>query len=161
MRRTFVRGCWIINAQLSSCQKKSRRNTLRFFWCAFNCLILPTNGNHPLYTNTNPITRYSKAEMTATVSEYGSCVLTWSMWSEAAPVEARTDVSDSGEQWSPKTPPPATAAIVATTRMETSPPEKVKASGAASGMTMAKVPHEVPVAKEMTAQVIKIRNGSK
>ena len=35
----------------------------------------------------------------------GPWVVTWSMWSQPAPKEESTVVSDTGEQWSPKQPP--------------------------------------------------------
>ena len=70
-------------------------------------------------------------------------------------------VSDRGEQWSPNTPPPATAANTATTMGFSSPPDMLKARGRAMGMQMAKVPQEEPVAKAITAATRKITAGSR
>ena len=64
-------------------------------------------------------------------------------------------VSDRGEQWSPNTPPPATAANTATTSWVTSPPLMLKARGRAMGIQIAKVPQEEPVAKAITSRTRK------
>ena len=45
------------------------------------------------------------------ISAYGSCVFTWSIWSLAEAIEEIMDVSEIGEQWSPKIPPPNVAAM--------------------------------------------------
>ena len=60
-------------------------------------------------------------------------------------IEERIVVSDIGEQWSPNTPPPSTAAT--TSGAETGSPRVAKSatSGIASGIMMAKVPQLVPV----------------
>ncbi|SHI77406.1 hypothetical protein SAMN02745176_01325 [Lutispora thermophila DSM 19022] len=91
---------------------------------------------------------------------YGNCVLTWSIWSAADPVEASIVVSDNGEQWSPNTPPPATAAKQADTNNVASPPVKVNAKGNAIGIQIAKVPQDDPVAKDIIAAITKIIAGN-
>jgi len=68
-------------------------------------------------------------------------------------------VSDRGEQWSPNTPPPAEAATVAKTSDDTCPPLNAKANGTETGMMMAKVPQDVPVAKLTKALMKKTRSG--
>ena len=60
-------------------------------------------------------------------------------------------MSDNGEQWSPNTPPPATAPKHAYTNVPSSPPVKVNASGSAIGIQIAKVPQEDPVANAIIA----------
>ena len=106
------------------------------------------------------MTRYRITASVPQQSAYGSCVCTWSIWSDADPVEERTVVSDNGEQWSPNTPPPATAPKHAYTSVPSSPPVKVNASGSAIGIQIAKVPQEDPVANAMIAEMIKIIAGS-
>ena len=69
-------------------------------------------------------------------------------------------MSDNGEQWSPNTPPPATAPKHAYTSVPSSPPVKVNASGSAIGIQIAKVPQEDPVANAMIAEMMKIIAGS-
>ena len=66
-------------------------------------------------------------------------------------------VSDRGEQWSPKQPPPMTAATVAYTRLVASPPVILKARGITMGIMMAYTPQLVPVKKDMKAQTAKVR----
>ena len=77
------------------------------------------------------------------------------MWSQPADIDATTVVSEIGEQWSPKTPPPMTAA----TASGTDAPAPT-ASGTAIGMRIAKVPHELPVEKEITQPVTKTRGAT-
>ena len=47
-------------------------------------------------------------EIKALINAYGNCVLTWSIWLEPAAIEEIIVVSEIGEQWSPKIPPPKT-----------------------------------------------------
>lgn len=112
------------------------------------------------YKEVKPRIKYPMTASAPQISEYGSWVFTWSMWSAPAPVDAKIVVSDSGEQWSPNTPPPATAAKQATTSVVIVSLVYAKASGSAIGMQIAKVPHEDPVAKAMTAATTKMIAGS-
>ncbi len=66
------------------------------------------------------------------------------MWSDAEAIDEMMVVSEIGEQWSPKTPPPRTAA-----RYNGSEPSRAAARGTAIGTMRAKVPQDVPVAKAM------------
>ena len=59
-----------------------------------------------------PRTKYPTADTPAAINAYGSCVNTWSIWCDPAPVELRIVVSEIGEQWSPNTAPASTAASV-------------------------------------------------
>ena len=70
----------------------------------------------------NPNIKYPTMATSPQTTAYGNCVLTWSIWSAADPVDASIVVSDNGEQWSPNTPPPATALKQANTNVVTSPP---------------------------------------
>jgi hypothetical protein len=63
-------------------------------------------------------------------------------------------VSEIGEQWSPNTPPPKIA-----DKIKPGGRFKVLISGTPRGIKMAKVPHDVPVEKEMSAPTIK-RTGA-
>lgn len=81
------------------------------------------------------------------------------MWSAPAPVDARIVVSESGEQWSPNTPPPATAAKQATTRVVSCPSVYANAKGSAIGIQIAKVPHDEPVANAITHATRKMIAG--
>ena len=63
-------------------------------------------------------------------------------------------VSEIGEQWSPKTPPPRTAA-----RYKGSAPPTLLTNGTAIGIIIANVPHEVPVEKEIAAETKKSSAG--
>ena len=58
-------------------------------------------------------------------------------------------VSEIGEQWSPKTPPPSTAAIIRYILAS-----MLKPSGMAIDIMIAKVPQEVPVEKAMKQLVM-------
>jgi len=64
-------------------------------------------------------------------------------------------VSEIGEQWSPKTPPPRTAAI---TKYKLASSEKVK--GTAMEIIMANVPQEVPVAKAIKLLIMNNNAGA-
>ena len=77
-----------------------------------------------------------------------------------APIDDRIVVSLTGEQWSPKTPPPATAAKHIATSVVTSLPDALNAKGNAIGIQIAKVPQELPVANAMIAETTKITAGS-
>ena len=66
-------------------------------------------------------------------------------------------MSDNGEQWSPNTPPPATAPKHAYTSVPSSPPVKVNAIGSAIGIQIAKVPQED---QDANAEMMKIIAGS-
>ena len=68
-------------------------------------------------------------------------------------------MSESGEQWSPNTPPPATAAKHATTKVVSCPSVYANASGRAIGMQIANVPQDEPVAKAMMQATRKIIAG--
>jgi hypothetical protein len=74
-------------------------------------------------------------------------------------------VSDMGEQWSPKIAPARTDAVAPKRISIWSPPGYVAAPpketvrGITSGSMIAIVPHEVPVAKAIAAQVTKTING--
>ena len=92
---------------------------------------------------------------------YGSCVVTWSMWSHAAPKDDKHVVSDTGEQWSPKRPPPIIADTVAKTIGVSCPPDRFIAMGIENGTRMAYVPHDVPVKNEMHAPAAKVSAGSR
>ena len=63
-------------------------------------------------------------------------------------------VSEMGEQWSPKTPPPKTAATI---RPGWSPMRLI--IGTAIGIMMANVPQDVPVEKAMKQDIRKTRAG--
>src|SRR3989338_7044159 len=92
------------------------------------------------------------AATAATASAYGSCVRTWSIWSEADPIDERIVVSEIGEQWSPNTAPLMTEDIVAimSASYPAAPGSATAASiGQAMGNTMPMVPYEVPVEKEI------------
>lgn len=86
--------------------------------------------------------------MLAATMAYGSCVRTWSMWSVAEAMEEIMVVSEMGEQWSPNTPPPKTAAII---RPGWRPMMRIM--GTAMGIMMAKVPQEVPVEKAIKQEM--------
>ena len=81
------------------------------------------------------------------------------MWSAAAPVDDSTVVSERGEQWSPNTPPPATAAKQAYTNVDNVFPVNANASGSAIGIQIAKVPQEDQVANAIIADITKIIAG--
>ena len=85
--------------------------------------------------------------MAATSTAYGSCVDTWFMWLHWAPADAMMVVSDIGEQWSPHT-APAMHAEIDIIIIVWFVPEKMFTT---IGMSMPKVPHEVPVAKARKA----------
>lgn len=76
------------------------------------------------------------------------------MWSAAEAIEEMIVVSDIGEQWSPKTPPPKTAAMI-------NPGWRpiMLIIGTAMGIMMAKVPHEVPVEKAIKQETRKTTAG--
>lgn len=48
-----------------------------------------------------PVIRNMIAQTAPTVHAYGIWVSKWSIWSQAAPMDARMVVSEIGEQWSP------------------------------------------------------------
>ena len=76
----------------------------------------------------------------AAVIAYGPCVLTWSIWSEPDARDERIVVSEIGEQWSPKHPPPITAPTATYTTVSNSPPVKLNARGITIGSMIAYVP---------------------
>ena len=61
----------------------------------------------------------------------------------------------------PKTPPPATTAKHTYTRGVSWPLVYVKANDSATGMQIAKIPHDVPVANAIIVATTKIMNGNK
>ncbi len=63
-------------------------------------------------------------------------------------------VSEIGEQWSPKTPPPRTAAMIKPGWRP-----MILIMGTAMGIMMAKVPQEVPVEKAMKQETRKTTAG--
>ena len=75
-------------------------------------------------------------------------------------MEAKIEVSESGEQWSPNTPPPAVAARVAYTSVDNSPPAKLKAMGTEMGIIIAYVPQEVPVEKAIRPDIKNTSTGN-
>lgn len=85
--------------------------------------------------------------MAATSTTYGSCVDTWFIWLHWAPADAMIVVSDIGEQWSPHT-APAMHAEIEMIIIVWFVPEKMFTT---IGMSIPKVPHEVPVAKARKA----------
>ena len=103
----------------------------------------------------NGATTYATNETAATVSTYGSCVLTCAMWSQRAPAEAMTVVSEIGEQWSPHTAPAMQAEMETIVRGE---------SGIAAstiGMRMPNVAQLVPVENASAAATTKMIAGRK
>ena len=76
------------------------------------------------------------------------------MWSLADAIEEITEVSDIGEQWSPKSPPPSAAAIA----IEESTPIWFDI-GTAIAIIIAKVPHDVPVENDIKQLVRNNRTG--
>ena len=78
------------------------------------------------------------------------------MWSQPAARDDRMVVSEIGEQWSPKQPPPITAAIAAYTTVPISPPVRLNARGKQIGSMIAYVPQDEPVRKEISAQRMKV-----
>ena len=87
----------------------------------------------------------------ATDSAYGSCVDTWSMWLQRAPVEDRIVVSEIGEQWSPNTAPARTALSIG----RISAISDAAAISPAIGSMIPNVPQLVPVAKDIAQDVRK------
>ena len=102
-----------------------------------------------------PATRYPAIAQVATVSEYGSCVDTWSMWLHPEPAEERIVVSEIGEQWSPKT-EPASVAERATIIMSGMTEWVI---GTMIGIRMPNVPQAVPVEKDRNAAITKMAAG--
>ena len=82
-------------------------------------------------------------ETNATASAYGSCVATWSIWLQRAPVDDRMVVSEIGEQWSPNTEPARTALSIGNIRAMS----VAAAISPAIGNMIPKVPQDVPVEK--------------
>ena len=70
-------------------------------------------------------------------------------------MEEITEVSEIGEQWSPKSPPPRAAAIA----MELFIPISFEI-GTAIASIIANVPHDVPVEKEIKQLVTNSNNGT-
>ena len=102
-----------------------------------------------------PAMIYATNETAATVIAYGSCVLTWLIWSQSAPADAMIVVSEIGEQWSPQTAP----AIHADT--QTTPIEVVIGKTLiVIGIRIPKVPHDVPVENERKHPIRKMIAGS-
>lgn len=94
--------------------------------------------------------------MAATSTAYGSCVDTWFIWLHWAPADAMMVVSDIGEQWSPHT-APAIHAEIEMIIIVWFVPEKMFTT---IGMSMPKVPHEVPVAKARKAPTTNMIAGN-
>ena len=94
--------------------------------------------------------------MAATSTAYGSCVDTWFIWLHWAPADAMMVVSDIGEQWSPHT-APAMHAEIEMIIIVWFVPEKMFTT---IGMSMPKVPHEVPVAKARKAPTTNMIAGN-
>ena len=63
--------------------------------------------------------------------------VTWSIWSDPVASDDKIVVSESGEQWSPKHPPPITAAIAAYTTGVKAPPDIFRAIYTQIGVTIA------------------------
>ena len=80
-------------------------------------------------------------------------------------MDDNTVVSEMGEQWSPKMAPASTEAVAPSSTTwpvppsKPTPPPRVMVSGITSGMRMAIVAHEVPVAKAIAAAVTNTRAG--
>ena len=78
-------------------------------------------------------------------------------------IEDMMVVSDMGEQWSPKTVPlrmePIDAYRTAEACSGGSPAESCSTGGTDMGNRMAMLPHEVPVAKAITEETIKMTRG--
>lgn len=104
------------------------------------------HGN--FYYKINPKATYKIHAMVPMNSVYGSCVPICSMGLHPMVEHVRNVVSEIGEDWSPNVAPPHMADAV---KGILSP--KPMAVGMAIGATIAMVPMELPVAKEITPPI--------
>ena len=91
----------------------------------------------------------------ATVTAYGSWVVTWFRCSHCAPAEAMMVVSEIGEQWSPQTAPAQHAEMPMMSRLLSAGKTAVTI-----GIRMPNVPQLVPEAKARMQATTKMTAGS-
>ena len=106
--------------------------------------MINSNGEKPNPIGIKPI----KIEIIDANKAYGNCVLTWLKGSISHAKDEIMVVSLNGEQWSPKTAPLKTAAMLGAMYVELIFSLNPKIIGRVNGINSPIVPHDVPVKKE-------------